>query len=79
MRNDFFSQFNQVKLKNYKEIIVVKMYETGITILTREDLITEKSLKKLMKLKCPHADTATAWELRYRNIQANPALKNTWI
>ena len=33
------------------------MYETSITILTREDLITEKSLKKFMKMSaCGHGD-----------------------
>ena len=51
MRNDFFSQSNLVKLKNFKEIKVVKMYETGITILTLEDLIWEKKSKKTHEVK----------------------------
>ena len=33
----FFSQFNQVKPEIFEKIKVVKMYEGGITILSRED------------------------------------------
>ena len=39
------------------------MYVRGITILTWEDSVTKRGLKKLKKWKCPHVDTATAWEL----------------
>ena len=67
-RNDF-SQLNQVKMKTFKKIKVVKMYARGITILSREDFITEKSLKKLINEQCPHPDKATARELR--NILEN--------
>ena len=55
MRKDFFSQSNQVKLEIFKKIKAVKMYERGITILSREDLVMEKGLKKLIKVRCTAA------------------------
>ena len=50
----FFPQSNQVKLNNFKKVKDNKMYAIGITILILEDLVTEKSLKKLIKWKCTH-------------------------
>ena len=39
------------------------MYVKGIIILTREDSVTGKGLKKVIKGQCPLRDMATAWEL----------------
>ena len=59
----FFSQWKEIKLKNFEKIKVVKMYVRGITILPREDSVMGKGLKKLIKGQCPLRDMATAWEL----------------
>ena len=45
-----------MKLEIFKKIKVVKMYERGIMILSREDLVMEKGLKKLIKEQCTAAD-----------------------
>ena len=45
-----------MKLAIFEKIIVVKMYERAITILSREDLVMEKSLKKFIKEQCTAAD-----------------------
>ena len=44
-----------MKLEIFKKIKAVKMYERGITILSREDLVMEKGLKKLIKVRCTAA------------------------
>ena len=56
----FFSKHNQAKLKNLKK--GVKMYARSKTILSQEDSVTGKSLKKFIKWKSPHTDMATALE-----------------
>ena len=61
-----FSQWKEIKLKNFEKIKVVKIYVRGITILLREDSVMEKGLKKLIKGQCPLRDIATAWELRVK-------------
>ena len=38
-----------MKLEIFEKIKVVKIYERGITILSREDLVMEKGLKKFIK------------------------------
>ena len=45
-----------MKTEIFEKIKVVKMYERNITILSREDLIMEKSLKKIIKEQCTAAD-----------------------
>ena len=40
------------------------MYVRGITILSREDSVIGKGLKKFIKEQCPLEDMATVWELR---------------
>ena len=45
-----------MKLEIFKKIKVVKMYKRGITILSREDLVMKKGLKKFIKEKCTAAD-----------------------
>ena len=45
-----------MKLEIFEKIKVVKMYERGITILSREDFVMEKGLKKFIKEQCVAAE-----------------------